>query len=127
MNLSRPILVVAALAFSLLAPTSFAKTEEYKKLTFDEFFAGSVASIPLSLDIPSQYSYSEAASSRATTYSYWMRADEVARAVKTQDLPSKTGYIYGKLTPNEAYDRSTGKFTSEGQLEAQIAQAGTEF
>lgn len=126
MNLSRPLFIAAALAFAFLAPASFSKTEKYKKVTFDEFFAGSVASIPLSLDIPSQYSYAEAVSNRATTYSYWMRADEVARAVKTQDLPSKTGYIYGKLTPNEAYDRSTRKFTTEDQLEAQAAQAGLE-
>jgi hypothetical protein len=127
MNLSRPILVTAALAFAFLAPASFAKTENFKKVTFDEFFAGSVAPIPLSLDIPSQYSYAEPASNRTTTYSYWMRADEVARAVKTKDLPSKTGYIYGKLTPNETYDRSTGKFMSEDQLEVQIAQAGMEL
>ena len=126
MNVSRPILIAVALIFAFLAPASFAKTKEYKTVTFDEFFAGSIASIPLSLDIPSQYSYAEAASNRATTYSYWMRADEVARAVKTQDLPSKTGYIYGKLTPNEAYDRSAGKFTSEDQLEAQAAQTGME-
>lgn len=68
MNLSRPLFIAAALAFAFLAPASFSKTEEYKKVTFDEFFAGSVASIPLSLDIPIQYSYAEAVSNRATTY-----------------------------------------------------------
>lgn len=117
---------IAALLFAVLLSAAFAKDQAYKKVSFDDFFAKSIVPLPLSIDIPDQYSYAEAVSNRATTYSYWMRADEVAHAVKTQDLPAKTGYIYGKLTPNEAYDRDTGKFTSEDQLEAQAAQAGME-
>jgi hypothetical protein len=123
----KPRSILFAVTLFFLATAAFAKDQEYKKVSFDEFFAGSIVSIPLSIEIPQQYGYAEAASDRVTTYSYWMRADEVARAVKTQDLPSKTGYIYGKLTPNEAFDRSSGKFTSEGQLEAQCARAGMEL
>ncbi len=127
MKISRPALVVAALAFICFATVSFAKTQEYKKVSFDEFFAGSVSSIPLSIEIPSQYVYAAPVSDRVTTYSYWMRVDEVAGVAKSKDLPAKTGYIYGKLSPNEAYDRERGKFMSEDQVEAQLAQAGVEL
>jgi hypothetical protein len=100
-----------------------AETSEFKKVTFDEFFAGQVASIPLSLEIPSQYVHAEGLKI-PFSYSYWMRAEEVAAAAKSQDLPKKTGYVYGKLTPNEGFDKKKGKFTSEDNFQSQLAQAG---
>jgi hypothetical protein len=114
------LLLVSVLLF---ARSAAADTSDFKRVTFDEFFAGQVASIPLSLDIPAQYVHAQGLKI-PFSYSYWMRSEEVAAAAKSQDLPKKTGYIYGKLTPNEGFDKKHGKFTSEDQVESQMAQAG---
>lgn len=45
-------------------------------------------------------------------------------AARTQNLPAKTGYIYGKLSLNEGFDREKKKFMSEDQLDAEVARAG---
>src|SRR4051812_12938098 len=77
---------------------------DFKRVSFDEFFAGEVVSIPLTLEIPAQYVRAKGLKVQPT-YSYWMRPDEVASAAKTTNLPAKSGYIYGKLSLNEAFDR----------------------
>jgi hypothetical protein len=113
-----------------LAPQSAAATgpssNGFTRVSFDEFFAGQVVSLPLSLEIPAQYVHAHGLKI-PPTYSYWMKETEVAAAAKTQDLPAKTGYIYGKLSTNEAFDRQKGKFTSENEIEAQIGQASMEL
>lgn len=94
----------------------------FQRVTFDAFFAGQVASLPLSLEIPAEYVPAKGLQV-PPTYSYWMRPEEVAKVAKSQNLPAKTGYIYGKLSTNEAFDRKEEKFTLEKSLEAELAQA----
>ena len=106
------------------APTT--SSHEFKRLSFDEFFARQVVSLPLSLEIPVQYVHAQGLAAPAT-YSYWMQANEVAAAAKSQDLPSKTGYIYGKLSLDVGFDRTSGRFTIEPGFEAQAAQNGMEI
>lgn len=124
----KPILrFFVLLALVIKASAAGAPSEtKFKRVTFDEFFAKQVVSLPLSLEIPAQYVHAEGLVV-PPTYSYWMKANEVKAAAKSQDLPAKTGYIYGKLSPNEGFDQKTGKFTSEDQAEAQAAQMGMEL
>ncbi len=120
MKIPLAFILIAILAVRVAGATP---SKDFKKISLDEFFAGQVVSIPLSLEIPIQYVHA-AGLKAPPTYSYWMKEDEVASAAKTQDLPAKTGYIYGKLSLNEGFDRTNGKFTSEDQAEVQLAQAG---
>ena len=116
--------VIAIQAYS--APQSPASAQTYKKLTLAEFFAGEIEAIPLSIEIPSQYVHAEGLDVEAT-YSYWMRTEDVAAAVKTQDLPKKNGYIYGKVSLDMAYDADKGKFANEAKFEAEMKKAGFKF
>jgi hypothetical protein len=114
---------ITSLVIALLALVACAHAQDFKRVSFDEFFDRQVVSLPLSLEIPSQYEHAKGLKI-SPTYSYWMQAGEVAHAAKSQDLPAKTGYIYGKLTPNEGFDRKKKKFTSEDEVDAQIAKTG---
>jgi|LakMenE18May11ns_1017448.scaffolds.fasta_scaffold9837399_2 hypothetical protein len=100
-----------------------ARPASYKRVSFSQFFDGQIVSIPLALNLPSNYVHANGLELQET-YSYWMNQDEIPKAARTGDLPSKTGYIYGKVSMNAGYNQATGKFTSEDQLDAQFAAQG---
>jgi len=99
------------------------KPASYKRVSFNQFFDGQVVSLPLALNLPSDYVHADGLELQAT-YSYWMNQGEIPKVARTGDLPSKTGYIYGKVSTNEGYNQATGKFSSEDQLDAQFASQG---
>lgn len=103
--------------------TPAAAPQSYQRVTLDRFFAGQTASMPLSLEIPAAYVHAEGLEI-PDTYSYWMQEQDVAAVVKTQDLPARSGYIYGKVSLDVGFDKTTGKFTSEDKFEADMAEAG---
>jgi hypothetical protein len=99
--------------------------QEYKRVSFDKFFDGKIASMPLSFEIPSFYVHAAGAPESVGLDTYWMRTNEVENAILTKDLPVKTGYLCGRVTENMAFDKSTGKFTTEeDDYEAQASKAG---
>lgn len=116
------LLILAALHAGCVTRPA-AQPAATKRVPFDQFFDGQVASLPLALNLPSNYVHADGLDLQAT-YSYWMHPDEVPGVARTGDLPLKTGYIYGKISTNEGYDQSTGKFTSEDQLDALLAGQG---
>ena len=111
--------ILVAMAFgqmSLLA-------QDFKEVTFDEFFGDQIASIPLSFEIPAEYDHAEEIDA-PLTYSYWMRGEDVAGAIETEELPKQSGYIYGKISLSVAYESETKKFTMEENLEDELKKAG---
>lgn len=114
---------LTALTVQVSTAAPAAGLKDFKRVSFDNFFAGQVVSVPLSLEIPSQYVHAEGLEV-PPTYSYWMRKEEVALAAKSENLPTKTGYLYGKVSTDEGFDQKKGKFTSEDRAEAQLAEGG---
>jgi hypothetical protein len=93
---------------------------------FDEFFAGQVAHLPLSLEIPAQYVFAKGLRV-PFSYTYWMQQSEIAVAAKSQDLPTKTGYIYGKISLDVGYDRLSDRFTGEDGMQTKLNQSGLDL
>lgn len=104
-------LLLAALAFPLIA---FAGPEPYcvdtRLVPFDTFMRHTlVASVPIEVPVPRRYEVA-GFGSEALGYAYWMLPKEMRQAEKTQNLPARTGYMYGKLSLEVGYDPATDKF-----------------
>ncbi|MBI5767178.1 MAG: hypothetical protein HZA93_05235 [Verrucomicrobia bacterium] len=120
------ILFTAIVLFGGCETASTKSSPEYRRVTFDEFFAKQVVSLPLSFEIPAQYVHATGLTV-PSTYSYWMKRDEIAKAARTQDLPGKTGFVYGKLSLDVGFDQTRGRFTIEDDFESKAAQSGLEI
>ncbi len=107
----------------LMAQTP-AAPEVYKRLTFDQFFDGQIEPIKLSMEIPARYVHAEGLEAPDDSYSYWMEDHEIAGVKETMNLPSKTGYIYGKVSMDVGFDQKTNQFTNEDDLEMQMKEIG---
>lgn len=116
-NIAQIIGALLVIHTGLMAQTR-AAANDYKRLSFDQFFDGQLEPIKLSLEIPAQYVHAEGLGVPDDSYSYWMEGREVAGVKETMALPSKTGYIYGKLSMEVGFDQKTNRFTNEEDLEA---------
>lgn len=116
----KPILFCWLLAASL----SFAdEPVEFKTVTFDDFFAGQLEPMPLTLKVPKHYEHAEGLEVDLG-YTYWMRPDVVA-AVKTNgDLPGETGYLWGKVSLDVGFLPDEKKFSHEDSFKAELEAAG---
>ncbi len=119
-HLSIPALLAILVGCATPEPVS---VQEYKRVSLDEFFAGQIVSIPLSFEIPAQYVHATRLK-EPVAYSYWMQSNEVAGVVRSDNLPVKTGYLYGKVSMNVGFDQRKGKFSDEDAFEGQLAKAG---
>jgi len=95
-------------------------------VSFDEFFDGQIASLPLALRVPVEYEHASELPADLS-YAYWMRPDAVAAALETEDLPTDSGYMYGKISMSEAYDPASGRFSSESVSAEEWAEMGAEI
>ncbi len=105
------------------APTPADAAVTYQRVDITKFFGGQVAALPLSLEIPSSYVHAAEIKAPAT-YAYWMQNKDVAEATRTGTAQAKSGYLYGKISLDEAFDINTGKFSSEDSFETDMAEGG---
>lgn len=123
-------LIVFGLAFSVLSgcanmpESAVSKTAVFKRVPLDQFYAGKISTMPLSIELPSEYDYADQLKV-PVTYAYWMRRQDMGRAAQGS-LPSGNGYIYGKVSLDVGYDAATESFGEEN-IEAQLKQAGIEI
>ena len=78
---------------------------------FDTFMQGQLVSVPLSIPVPKAYEPVTAEEMMHLTYSYWMPRKEVKQSLKSHKLPEQTGYMYGKLSLNVAYEPELDSFS----------------
>lgn len=105
---------------------SFAAEVEMKTIHVDKFFAGQLAPLPLTWKIPKAYVHAEGLDV-GETYSYWMLPSEVEAAATNNDLPTETGYIWGKISMDVAYVVEEKKFSHEADYKKQAEEMGWEF
>lgn len=121
------VLCVAILALLVQGCASLSRepagSAGWKTVSFDTFFNGLTVAVPLEITLPDDYQLVRDIDA-PVSLAYWMQADEAARTRASRKLPAKAGYIFGNMAPVIRYDRTTGKFSGEEQLEAQLAQAG---
>lgn len=114
-------------AVLVLGVSSVAQADDpikIKAVRFDDFMRRSLAvSIPLSIPVPAEYEAAELPKAGIGQY-YWMRPSDVAEANRTSDLPSGNGYMYGKVSPDVAYDKDKNLFVGvEDQASLQRMKA----
>lgn len=113
-NTPRRIAVI--IAIFLLC--SFSQGAEYQRVSFKKFFAGQIAPVDLSFEIPKEYEHAEKLGEDLLVNVYWMRPEEVDGATKTGNLPKKTGFIRGTISMSVGY--SKGKFSIEDSFEGEF-------
>ena len=118
-----------ALAFALLlAPFASlaSNTLKLKTVKLTTFMQDQIAE-PIALPIPVPSDYEPASTPDAPVgYSYWMRAKDARKAIRTGNLPSKNGYMYGKISLDVGYDKDSDLFVG-AEDPASIAQARASF
>jgi hypothetical protein len=96
-----------------------------RAMTFDAFFGDSLSvDVPLQLLVPEGYEHVEFEA--APMYHYWMRPEAMDAARASGDLPFATGYLYGKISMDVAYDPATQRFSDEDNLVAVLEEQGLE-
>jgi hypothetical protein len=107
----------AHVAFALLAGTSACiasipafgqPSSGFKQVSFDDAMTHQLnRSLPLTLGFPDGYAMLDLDSVSGVI---WGTPDELAEARKTNTVPQRNGYFYGRLTPNTGYDDAKGEF-----------------
>ncbi len=114
------VLVVGCKTIETMAPGS---EPTLKEVTLDEFMNNGLSkSIPISFAIPEEYIHAEL--DAPMTYSYWMPSEKVQTARDSKDMPTDTGWIYGKVTLSVGYDEKSDKFIGADNLEQQAKMGG---
>ena len=130
--LKHSVIVAAALSLFLLGckaapvpPVALTPGTEpaLKSISMDEFMNNGLSkSIPLQFDIPASYSHADMRA--PITYSYWMPSHKVEQVKTTKNMPTDTGWMYGKITLSVGYDEKAGKFIGVDNLEQQAKMGG---
>ena len=122
--MTKQLLLISILFASF---SSFAREPvELKMVSLTEFMQDGVAA-PTELPIPVPKDYEPASIPDAPVgYSYWMRAKDVQKANRTGDLPSKNGYMYGKISLDVGYDKDSDIFVGAEDPQS-ISQAKSAF
>jgi len=107
------------------------RTVELKNVPFDTFMQHAISesiSIPLSIPVPK--SYEDVSPKGAPVgYFYWMRPEDVEEVERTSDLPSKNGYMSGRISLDVGYDKSKDVFmgAEDREIVRQMKQAFGDF
>ncbi|MCC7250123.1 MAG: hypothetical protein IT473_15990 [Lysobacter sp.] len=121
----RHIALVSALVALWVGGASASDCVETKPIAFDTFMRGAIsASVPLKVAVPSNYRHADLAEI-GSTYSYWMMPGAAKRAKRSGDLPA-SGYLYGKVSMDVAYDAERDLFVDGdgGDIRQQLAGEG---
>lgn len=97
---------------ALLAPLCSLAREplELKTVSLTEFMQDNLPT-PIALPVPVPNDYEPASTPDAPLgYSYWMRPKDAQKASRTGKLPSKNGYMYGKISLEVGYDKDSDMF-----------------
>jgi len=100
------------IAFLLLAPFVCTANDTLKLKTVELtiFMQGQLAK-PIALPIPVPSDYESATIPDAPiSYAYWMRPRDVEKTIRTGNLPSNNGYMYGKISLDVGYDKDSDLF-----------------
>ncbi|MEO6874008.1 MAG: hypothetical protein ABI222_04220 [Opitutaceae bacterium] len=109
---SPPVVIVPALA--------------YQRITFEQFFVGQLAPLPLSLEIPERYRHADDFTGvtpqwlgSPRTYAVWMQPEDISVAVRSHHLPETKGFMHGRQTtrPLNSYNPANNRFQNEDQLD----------
>lgn len=95
----------------LASPSSFAgESLQLKTVSLTAFMRDELAA-PIALPIPVPSDYEPASTPNAPIgHSYWMRPKDAKKATSTGNLPSKNGYMYGKISLDVGYDKDSDIF-----------------
>lgn len=114
-------LLTAAL---LVSNTAAADCIASKRVPIDTFMNHSLSvNVPLDVLVPADYERA-ALDDIWQTYSYWMPPAMVADARRAKNLPTATGYMYGKISLDAGYDPASGTFKGTEAMESAMAAAG---
>jgi len=77
-----------------------------------------IQSYPINILVPTEYQAFEFAADEPGKY-YWMRPKDAIKAIKSDELPIKKGFMYGKITMNVDYDANKDLFIGVEDAETQ--------